>query len=841
MKWLVLSDLHFQFKNCDTDIARQKLLEVISEEAKKERISFVLITGDCLHKHQSDEESTAQLKDFVAKIERACGNINGSRVYISPGNHDIDRGNKERGDAIDQYRKNGELPPIDICDKGYKEFKYIYLWLTGRTYSHFSVRTFKNFRIINVNTSLLSLDDYDIGQLSVFFPELAKLRIKNDGKINIVIMHHGVEFLRPEDGRKFQHWLADNHINMVFCGHNHAVGMQVLTEAINDREGPQSGIPQFTCGAALSDSYARPSFYICEYTNDGELNVKLYEYQNNSKWMIANNELRSFPNGSYCEKSKKNVVEKVYPTIFEAADDIAQDVRESSKLCFFGLRGKTFLQGNTKIGDAISEKAASLECRLLVSNPYNNNIEKRLRNVPAFSTQVHLEKQWKRIYEDICQLRNSMKGHTNRFVRFHQQPLLQRFILTDSALYVGYYSKEPSSKSKMYKYSSESDLYTSMGDFFDASWAAAGSDFDSVIPDRCSFLSGKFDMQPSLVLNLTDACNMKCRYCPEGGENLSRCKELCSTETLYFLMKAFNKYGQQKGWKEKKVLRITGGEPLLVLDRLYAVLNNAKSEEYQKIVLCTNGVLIRDAYNKNPDTWENVKDVLLLKISLDTMKPEIFSELTGTDKLTAVIAGIEFMKRKGFKIELNFVATKDNVSEIENIYNYAHRIGLIGVKVLTINDFGGRIQQDNVETKLDKLINKMRSKKYVETGLYVHNNKGIHMKRFIHDGCTLTIVDHLNQENSVTPRRTYSQACQSCYFYPQSVQVHDGDNTPCATGIMSLTMRADGMLSFCRLRNDRGTPLDGKTEKEIEDCVKTEMQYFEDCYHYEIGEASEKV
>ena len=56
-----------------------------------------------------------------------------------------------------------------------------------------------------------------------------------------------------------------------------------------------------------------------------------------------------------------------------------------------------------------------------------------------------------------------------------------------------------------------------------------------------------------------------------------------------------------------------------------------------------------------------------------------FSELTGADKLAAVIAGIEFMKRKGFKIELNLVATKDNVSEIENIYNYAHRIFLIQV------------------------------------------------------------------------------------------------------------------------------------------------------------------
>ena len=41
MRWLVLSDIHFQFENCDTEIARQKLIKVISEEAKKEEISFI--------------------------------------------------------------------------------------------------------------------------------------------------------------------------------------------------------------------------------------------------------------------------------------------------------------------------------------------------------------------------------------------------------------------------------------------------------------------------------------------------------------------------------------------------------------------------------------------------------------------------------------------------------------------------------------------------------------------------------------------------------------------------------------------------------------------------------
>ena len=112
------------------------------------------------------------------------------------------------GKAIEQYRKVGQLPSIDICDKGYQDFNFIHLLITHRTYDHFSTEIYKNFRIINIDTSLLSLDDNDIGQLSVFFPELAKLEIEKDDKINIVIMHHGVEFLRPEDGRKFQHWLV---------------------------------------------------------------------------------------------------------------------------------------------------------------------------------------------------------------------------------------------------------------------------------------------------------------------------------------------------------------------------------------------------------------------------------------------------------------------------------------------------------------------------------------------------------------------------------------------------------------------------------------------------------
>ena len=49
-------------------------------------------------------------------------------------------------------------------------------------------------------------------------------------------------------------------------------------------------------------------------------------------------------------------------------------------------------------------------------------------------------------------------------------------------------------------------------------------------------------------------------------------------------------------------------------------------------------------------------------------------------------------------------------------------------------------------------------------------------------------------------------------------------------------MRADGLLSFCRMRNDSETNLKDKTLEEVKEMVKMQLAQFENCYHYEIGE-----
>lgn len=56
---------------------------------------------------------------------------------------------------------------------------------------------------------------------------------------------------------------------------------------------------------------------------------------------------------------------------------------------------------------------------------------------------------------------------------------------------------------------------------------------------------------------------------------------------------------------------------------------------------------------------------------------------------------------------------------------------------------------------------------------------------------------------------------------------------PCATGIMSLTMRADGVLSFCRLQTDNAedTLEDKRSLQQIKKVVDRQMKNFKDCYH----------
>ena len=148
-----------------------------------------------------------------------------------------------------------------------------------------------------------------------------------------------------------------------------------------------------------------------------------------------------------------------------------------------------------------------------------------------------------------------------------------------------------------------------------------------------------------LRVSVTDLCNLRCRYCmPECGVDKREHGDILRFEEIQEIVAAAAELGVRK-------VRITGGEPLVRpgLPELCRKLSGIPGVE--ELDLTTNGLLLeRDA--------QALKEagVCRVNISLDTLKPDRFSEMTRGDDLNQVLRGIEAARRVGLTpIKLNTV------------------------------------------------------------------------------------------------------------------------------------------------------------------------------------------
>lgn len=552
-----------------------------------------------------------------------------------------------------------------------------------------------------------------------------------------------------------------------------------------------------------------------------------------------------------------NLPDKIYSNITKAHEDIANDIKNGKIIKFYGLRGATFV-GPSEVNalvNAINEND-QIETKFLISYPYSENIRDRLTSMDKYLEDDKCEKKWRNTYKKVFELVNQYARKENAEVRFHDTVLLFRLLFTRKHLYIGYYEPgKDSVNTCIFRFEQNSATYQTYEHFFDMQWKKAKRSIPKRIPAKYSFLKERFSMAPSLVINLSSECNMRCVYCPEGGENLCEINksEQISDASIKRLIHSFKDHMSKD--KEMAVLRITGGEPLLSAENrktVATILTEAKN--YNKIVLCTNGVFLSEAYEEYREQWDHVKNILLLKISLDTLNKERFAAITGTGKYGAdlydkVINNIILAKKKGFKIELNMVATKTNLESMQDVidvFEFARINELVGLKVLTVNDFGGSVgygqnldDQKYISCLLNNVIEEMEKREYEERKVYLNDNKGIQMRRFVSISskdkeCTLTIVDHHSTSGSITPRRTFSEFCEPCKYFPDSDSVKRGLNSPCATGMMSLTLRADGVLSPCRLCTENGINIKNFNQRRMQKCVDELLTAYDMCFHKTI-------
>jgi cyclic pyranopterin phosphate synthase len=182
----------------------------------------------------------------------------------------------------------------------------------------------------------------------------------------------------------------------------------------------------------------------------------------------------------------------------------------------------------------------------------------------------------------------------------------------------------------------------------------------------------------NLRLSVTDRCNLRCSYCmPEPEYVWLPREDILHFEEIERLAGVFTALGVDK-------VRLTGGEPLLRRGLPDLVSRLARRPAIRDLAMTTNGVLLAQHA-------QSLKDAGLhrLTVSLDTLKPERFRELTRLDELDRVLAGIDAAAPLFPGLKLDTVVIRGvNDDELVSLIEFARRYGA-EVRFIEYMDVGG--------------------------------------------------------------------------------------------------------------------------------------------------------
>ncbi|MEZ5106319.1 MAG: radical SAM protein [Draconibacterium sp.] len=167
-----------------------------------------------------------------------------------------------------------------------------------------------------------------------------------------------------------------------------------------------------------------------------------------------------------------------------------------------------------------------------------------------------------------------------------------------------------------------------------------------------------------LRISVTDRCNFRCTYCmPEEGIPLKKQKDILSYNEIAEIVKTGVELGLSK-------IRLTGGEPLISKDLHVLVKMLSELEGINDIGLTTNGVFL-------PRQAKLLKEAGLnrVNISLDTLNPEKFKQITRLGKLEDVLAGIDAaLEARLLPVKINFVRIPGvNEEDEENVREFCRK------------------------------------------------------------------------------------------------------------------------------------------------------------------------
>ncbi|XP_037821971.1 molybdenum cofactor biosynthesis protein 1 isoform X1 [Lucilia sericata] len=157
-----------------------------------------------------------------------------------------------------------------------------------------------------------------------------------------------------------------------------------------------------------------------------------------------------------------------------------------------------------------------------------------------------------------------------------------------------------------------------------------------------------------LRISLTERCNLRCKYCmPAEGVPLQQKTNLLTTEEIYYLARLFVEQGVRK-------IRLTGGEPTVRKDIVEIIAKLKQIPKLENVGITTNALVLTRLLVPMQKAGLDA-----INISLDTLKPKRFEEITRRRGWERVIAGIDLAIQLGYKPKINCVLMRNfNEDEI---------------------------------------------------------------------------------------------------------------------------------------------------------------------------------
>lgn len=264
LTWLHIGDFHVKDGDpYDRDTVLKALVEAVRYQKEKlgRHLDFIFVTGD--EANSGTDSQYERVTKFLTDLEDAAG-VGRDRVFVLPGNHDVDRNKGRRLDrTLSTVQASHEFfgSPDDVRlylrkqeafrkwhDDYFKEIRKLADATTCEPPVVVDVNGLK-VAVAQINSALFCQDEHDYGKLWIgrrcLEPVVEQVG-ESGANIRIALIHHPLDWLHEGERSNITALIRDN-FDVILRGHLHENDAEAVA-------GVTGSALHLSCGAAYQGS-----------------------------------------------------------------------------------------------------------------------------------------------------------------------------------------------------------------------------------------------------------------------------------------------------------------------------------------------------------------------------------------------------------------------------------------------------------------------------------------------------------------------------------------------------------------------------------------------------------